>query len=61
MTSGTSRRSLLREQDWEGDGVAARPSWTSDGNFGRGRSSKIPTSLGLERYNRGVRKGLYWR
>ncbi|KAH8795402.1 hypothetical protein BGZ57DRAFT_998579 [Hyaloscypha finlandica] len=61
MMSGTSRRSLLQEQDWEGDGVAARSSWTSDGNFGRGRSSKIPTSLGLERYNRGVRKGLYWR
>ncbi|PMD62739.1 uncharacterized protein K444DRAFT_610758 [Hyaloscypha bicolor E] len=61
MMSGASRRSLSQERDWERDRMAVRASWTSDSNFGRGTSSKIPTSPGLDRYNRGVRKGLYWR
>jgi hypothetical protein len=57
--SDTSRRSVSQEREWEGDRRAARASWTSNGTFGRKRSSTMPTSPGLDRYNRGVRKGMY--
>jgi hypothetical protein len=57
--SETSRRSVSQERGWEGDGRAARASWTSNGTFGRKRSSTMPTSPGLDKYNRGIWKGVY--
>jgi len=57
--SEASRRSVSQERDSEEDGRAARASWISTGTFGRQRSSTMPTSPGLDRYNRAVRKGGY--
>ena len=56
--TGFSRRSFSQERDWKGNrrrGSHPVESSTS----GKHRSSGMPTSPGLDRYNRGVRNGLY--
>jgi hypothetical protein len=57
--TGFSRRSFSQERDnWKGNrrrGSHPIESSTS----GRHRSSGMPTSPGLDRYNRGIRQGLY--
>ncbi|KAN0096322.1 hypothetical protein V8E51_015127 [Hyaloscypha variabilis] len=57
MMSEASRRSTSQERDIDWDGREARASWVSSTTFGRTRSSTMPTSPGLDQYNRIVRKG----
>ncbi len=56
--TGMPRRSFSQERDWKGE--RRRGSHPVDSStFGKHGSSGMPTSPGLDRYNRGVRNGLY--
>jgi hypothetical protein len=52
----TSRRSVSQERNWGGD---SRSHPVDSSTSGKHRRSGMPTSPGLDRYNRGIRKGLY--
>jgi hypothetical protein len=59
MVSASSSIQRSSSRDRDGDESGGRASWMSGRTLGKRRSRGMPTSPGLDKYNRAVRKGIY--